>query len=184
MRKEKPCGTYSERRDVILWRLISMREIHLTFRDARFVRPLIYTSLRLGARGKSPLMRTHEPCVPTGQANFPHGLLTTPKAPLLKSLAIGLWTLSLSGKYLQCLFHSAWRYSLLTDIAPHGISFLCFRPNNFKIIFIYAIDLLLLIYSGSNGWLFFTMAVIICMSLFLTLFNATCFFFPLFTSLL
>ena len=40
---------------------------------------------------------------------MPHGLLlTTPKAPLLKSLAIGLWTLSLSGKYLQCLFHSAW----------------------------------------------------------------------------
>ena len=68
--------------------------------------------------------------------------------------------------------------------SPQGISFLCFRPNNFKIIFIYAIDLLLLIYSGSNGWLFFTMAVIICMSLFLTLFNATCFFFPLFTSLL
>ncbi len=121
-RNEKPCGTYSERRDVILWCLSSMREIHLTFRDARFVRPLMYTSLRLGARGKSPLMRTHEPCVPTGQANFPHGLLTTPKAPLLKSLAIGLWTLSLSGKYLQCLFHSAWRYSLLTDIAPHGIS--------------------------------------------------------------
>ena len=28
-----PCGTYNERRDVILWRLISMREIRLTCRD-------------------------------------------------------------------------------------------------------------------------------------------------------
>ena len=34
-----PCGTYSERRDVILWRLSSMREIHLACRDARLVRP-------------------------------------------------------------------------------------------------------------------------------------------------
>ena len=34
-----PCGTYSERRDVILWRLISMRDFHWRCRDARFVRP-------------------------------------------------------------------------------------------------------------------------------------------------
>ena len=32
-KSSSPCGTYSERRDVILWRLISMREIRLTCRD-------------------------------------------------------------------------------------------------------------------------------------------------------
>ena len=69
----------------------------------------------------------------------PHGLLPTPKAPLLKSLAIGLCALSLSGKYLQCLFHSAWftttyylllttyyllltTYYLLHSYPPHGIT--------------------------------------------------------------
>ena len=31
----EPCGKCNERRDVILWRLISMREIRLTCRDAR-----------------------------------------------------------------------------------------------------------------------------------------------------
>ena len=33
----EPCGKCNERRDVILWRLISMREIHLACTDALFV---------------------------------------------------------------------------------------------------------------------------------------------------
>ena len=43
---------------------------------AKAVGELIYTRLRLGTRRKSPLMRTHEPCVPTCQTNIPHATET------------------------------------------------------------------------------------------------------------
>ena len=66
----------------------------------------------------------------------PHGLLTTHysllhKAPLLKSLAIGLWTLSLSGNLLRWQFIPqgllTTHYSLLTK--NHAFHLLrCSRP--------------------------------------------------------
>ena len=65
-----PCGIYNERRDVILWRLISMREIHLTCRDARLVRPPQKVLPACLQSLTSSVSRTHAPCVPTGLTEF------------------------------------------------------------------------------------------------------------------
>ena len=63
-------GTYNERRDVILWRLGSMRRIHLTCRDARLVRPPQRVFPACPQSLTSSVSRTHAPCVPTGQTEF------------------------------------------------------------------------------------------------------------------
>ena len=47
-----------------------MREIHLNCRDARFVRPLQRVFPACPQSLTSSVSRTHEPCVPTSQAEF------------------------------------------------------------------------------------------------------------------
>ena len=155
MRRSSPCGTYSERRDVILWRLISMREIRLTCRDhfsllcshtlgiysLKGIMFIAQWQATLGAspwvvderklrpvKGKSPKWQTVR--FFTFAPNRAHHAGDAYPGCRLTPFALP-WAMDSLG------FQPVTHYSLLTDAAPQGISvnscsFVVLNKTNFR----------------------------------------------------
>ena len=154
-KSSSPCGTYSERRDVILWRLISMREIRLTCRDARFVVVLSRVRRIFPERDKvhSPMASDFRsgalgdwweeiaPC--KGQKSYVSSRAFFTFAPNRAHHAGDAYPgCRLTPFALPCAmdslgFQPVTNYSLLTDAAPQGISvnscsFVVLNKTNFR----------------------------------------------------